>query len=370
LRIKRGIRFLKFVLLSIIVLILIIIFVIASARFINARKIKITTNNGVQESIMADIGGIKQYLQIRGQDKSNPVVIFLHGGPGSPMTYINYTYQVPLEKDYTFICWDQRGCGRTYFANQNMDVEKQLSKDILLKDLDEIVDYSRKRFNQDKVIIFGHSWGTVIGSQYAQQHPEKVKAYLGVGQDVSGFNGYVLAANEAMKHAKEKNSPEDVSRLTDLADKLSNPSRENGFRIKQAMETQVLTKKYMPYSGKKSDLEQMWMGIASPSFSLQDARWLLMPANLERFAMMQAPLFEEFTNFDMNKLNMKYEVPMYFIAGESDWITPTVTAEQYYKNVDAPDKSMIIIKDAGHSPFIDQPERFQEAVSSLLSRVK
>jgi pimeloyl-ACP methyl ester carboxylesterase len=363
-------KFLKFTLLAIILFILFIIFVIAAARFINARKIKIITKNGIQESIMADIGGIKQYLQIRGQDKSNPVVIFLHGGPGSPMTYINYTYQLPLEKDYTFICWDQRGSGRTYFANPHMDVEKQLSKDILLKDLDEIVDYSRKKFNQDKVIIFGHSWGTVLGSQYVKQHPEKVKAYLGVGQDVDGFDGYVLAANEAIKHAKEENNLEDVKKLTELADKLSNPSRDNGFSLKEAIETQGFIKKYMPYEGGKSSLGEMWMGIASPCFNIQDLKWFLIPMKLDKFTQLQAPLFDEFTSFDMNKLNTKYKVPMYFISGESDWITPKVTAEQYYKDIEAPVKSMIIIKDAGHSPFIDQPEKFQEAVRNLLSKVE
>lgn len=286
------------------------------------------------------------------------------------MTYINYTYQVPLEKDYTFICWDQRGCGRTYFANPDMDVEKQLSKEVLLKDLDEIVDYSRKRFNQDKVILFGHSWGTVLGTQYAQQHPEKVKAYLGVGQNVNGFDGYVLAANEAMKHAKEKNNLEDANKLAELADKLSAPSRENGFSLKQALETQVFTSKYMPYDGRKSGLQQMWMGLASPNFNLEDIRWFLMPSKLDMYTKLQAPLFDEFISFDMNKLNKRYEVPMYFIAGESDWTTPRVTAEQYYKDIEAPDKDMIIIKDAGHSPFVDSPEKFQEAFRNLLSRVK
>ena len=112
---------------------------------------------------------------------------------------------MPLEEDYTFVSWDQRGCGRTYYANPDMDMKTQLSKEILLKDLDDLVDYLRSRFNADKVILFGHPWGTELGSEYVQKHPEKVKAYLGVGQTVEGFGGYYLAAKEALRLANEQN---------------------------------------------------------------------------------------------------------------------------------------------------------------------
>lgn len=369
-KMKKGVRFLKWLVLGIIMFIVAIFCVVFISRFVNSRKAKITIENGIQENIMVEIGGIKQYLQLRGQSKDNPVVIFLHGGPGSPMTYINYTYQTPLEENYTFVSWDQRGCGRTFYANPGMDTEVQLTRELLLKDLDEIVDYSRKRFNQDKVIILGHSWGTVLGSAYVQKHPEKVKAYLGVGQGVDIFKGYVLAANEAMRLAKEKNNAEDANRLLEIAAQLSSPNKENLFRLKEIMEIQKYTKKYMAYDSKTSALGQMWMGIASPDFLLDDVKWFLTLMKLDKYISLESSLIGEFTNFDLNKLNNQYKVPMYYISGEADWQTPRVMVEEYYKKVEAPDKAMIVIKNAGHSPFVDQPEQYQEAFKSLLFRIK
>jgi pimeloyl-ACP methyl ester carboxylesterase len=366
---NRG-KFLKWIGLAIIIFIVIIICSVSSARFLNIMKTKITTENGIQENIMVEIGGIKQYLQIRGKNKDNPVVVFLHGGPGSPTTFINYTYQLPLEENYTFASWDQRGCGRTYYANPDMDMKAQLSKDILLKDLDDLVDYLRSRFKQDKVIIMGHSWGTVLGSEYVQKHPEKVIAYLGVGQSVRPFEGYNMAAREAMRLAKEQNNTEDVNRLTAIITKLDSTKSPKVLELNQITGIQRFAGKYMAYESRMSAFGQIWMGTTSPYFSFDDLKWYLKAMlDLDGFFLLQDPLMIETTNFDINNLSNQYKVPMYYISGEADWTTPTTMVEEYYKSVKAPDKNMVVIKNAGHSPFIDQPKLFHETVKSLLSRI-
>jgi pimeloyl-ACP methyl ester carboxylesterase len=367
---QKWVRFLARVPVGIITLIILILIAVFISRFVNSRKVKITTENGINENSMVEIGGIKQYLQIRGQNKDNPVVIFLHGGPGSPMTYINYTYQTPLEENYTFVSWDQRGCGRTFYANPEIASGVKLTRELLLKDLDEIVEYSRKRFNQDKVIIFGHSWGTVLGSEYVQIYPEKVKAYLGVGQGVDVFKGYRMAANKAMELANEKNNTEDANLLSEIAAQLTSPTEENSYRLKEIMKVQMYIRKYMPYESKSSDLGQMWMGITAPNFLLDDVKWYLTLMDLNKYITLESTLIEEFVNSDISRLGNKYKVPMYYISGEADWQTPRIMVEEYYKKVESPDKAMVIIKDAGHSPFVDQPEQYQEAFKSLLSRAK
>jgi len=107
-------------------------------------------------------------------NRNNPVIIFLHGGPGAGLTCLNYIFSDPLTSEYTFVGWDQRGCGRTYLNNISVDPDNDtVTFDQLQKDLDELVDHAREKFGQDKVILMGHSWGTVVGSVYAQEHPEK-----------------------------------------------------------------------------------------------------------------------------------------------------------------------------------------------------
>ena len=152
-------------------------FSILVSRLINGNKNKIDTESGIQESTYIDIDGMKQYLQIRGESTENPVMIFIHGGPASPMGYVSAYYQRELESELTIINYDQRGCGRTYYAN---GCNANADTDLLVNDLNVIVEYVKERFGKDNVIIGGHSWGTVIGSIYVQKYPENVSCYIGI----------------------------------------------------------------------------------------------------------------------------------------------------------------------------------------------
>ncbi|MDE7177029.1 MAG: alpha/beta hydrolase [Lachnospiraceae bacterium] len=135
---------------------------------------------GVDEGTYVTLGGQEQYVLIRGMDSENPVMIYLHGGPSSPDTYVTYGFTDHLINDYTVVAWDQRGCGRTYFHNMRNDSENATASFEQAKtDLDELVDYARERFGKEKVIILGHSYGTILGSRYALEHPDKVSAYIG-----------------------------------------------------------------------------------------------------------------------------------------------------------------------------------------------
>ena len=151
------------------VVILIAVLAIVAARAYNAHQSRIGTDTGIQEGIYVPAGGIEQYLQIRSDDKGNPVILWLHGGPGNPLSYLTYYYQRPLEKDYTIAYWEQRGCGRTFYRNEDSG---ELTIERLLADTDEVVDYLRERFDQEKIVIAGHSWGTVLGMEYVNTHPD------------------------------------------------------------------------------------------------------------------------------------------------------------------------------------------------------
>lgn len=121
------------VIISVVALIAISVLVL---RLINSNKNKINTENGIQESTYIDIDGMKQYIQIRGENTENPVMIFIHGGPASPMGYVSAYYQRELESELTIINYDQRGCGRTYYAN---DCNANANIDLLVHDLNAIV---------------------------------------------------------------------------------------------------------------------------------------------------------------------------------------------------------------------------------------
>ena len=150
---------------------------VLAARRYHGWKHRVRSPAGIQEARYLPIGGIEQYIQIRGQDRNNPVLLFLHGGPGSPMAWEACAWQTALERRYTVVHWDQRGCGNTYFQNPKAE---RPTLGLLLSDLDGLMDALRERFRQERVLLMGHSWGTYLGAIYARKRPEKVTALVSV----------------------------------------------------------------------------------------------------------------------------------------------------------------------------------------------
>ena len=346
-------------------IILLPVAVCAVAKIINGLDAKIKTENGVQEKIYVEIDNTKQYLYIRGEDKNNPVILFVHGGPGSPMAYTGYAWQTELEDSYTFVQWDQRGSGRTYYENPGSEPP---TAGLLMSDMDAVVDYLRGRFGQQKIIVMGHSWGSILGTRYIKQHPEKVFAYIGVGQVINMKQGDVLAAEYAIKLAGQAANSEDAERIQACLDIYmgSNDISDNGFLENFAL-LRSLTAKYLPSDGTVNGLPMMWMGLASPDMSWRDMKWFLAQAAMnDVFLDANIKLLEECMVFDIRDEAPAYDVPVYFITGENDWITPASLAEEYFDTVDAPKKKMVVIKSTGHNTFIDNPEDFCETVKALL----
>ena len=141
-----------------------------------------------------NINGILQYLFHAGTDENNPVMLFLHGGPGSAESIFAYSFQEKWEEIYTVVHWDQRGAGKTLTKNPNSFP----TMDLMLEDLYQIIQYLKARYNKGKIILLGHSWGSVLGSTFVLNHPEEVEYYIGVGQVVN------MIENERVGYEKVK----------------------------------------------------------------------------------------------------------------------------------------------------------------------
>ena len=136
-------------------------------------------SGSIAEVAYRRLGGIDQWVMVRGESVANPPLILLHGGPGLSETALFRYFNAPLEKSFTVVYWDQRGAGKSFdpaIPRSSMTVEQVLS------DLDELVDAVCARLGKTKVAIFGHSWGSALGVLYAARFPEKVAAYVGSGQ--------------------------------------------------------------------------------------------------------------------------------------------------------------------------------------------
>lgn len=364
-------KYLKKVLkiMSIVICVLLSVLVITVGTFgvirlVNSNNYKIDSVNGIQEDIYVEIGGINQFMQIRGNDKDNPVVLWLHGGPGFPLTYMNYYYQQKLENDFTIVCLEQRGCGRTYYKNQN---SANASFDILVSDVDEVVEYLKERFNKDKVIVMAQSWGTVIGMKYLEKHPENVSAYVGIGQVTQFAQGKIYSAQKASQIARNQGKLQDAEKLMELSDNFSEIKNIENINI-QELEKMILTSsKYLKADGEMSSLKQMTLALTSPHMNISDAKWFMFASNTKNIISTQRELMDYmYFGFDINDVKLPYNVPMYFIQGDCDYITPTDMVQKYYDSIDISGKDMVVIENTGHTPFLDNPETFCRKVKELL----
>ena len=309
---------------------------------------------GVDEALYLPINGQEQFILMTGRDTANPVILYLHGGPSSPDSTVTFGFADRLTDRYTFVCWDQRGCGRTYFRNHDKDPDNATATfEQALADVDAIVDYLRDRFGQKKVIIMGHSYGTILGSSYVKAHPEKVAAYISVAQVVSLERSDFYSYQDAL--AKAKAAGDDVSVMEAAYRKyLSDPNLVNLMAVRSEVS------KYHPSA---VDDNSVWYALTSPYYGMDDFRWFLIQlGDMGKYFDMNKPLFDYTKAFDAEQTGTDYAVPVYFISGSDDWICPVDSVKDYYNSITAPEKDFTLIEGCGHNVQYSLPEDFAKAV--------
>lgn len=315
--------------------------------------------NGVEEESYISLGGQQQYVLITGKNKSNPVIIYLHGGPAGSDTSSNYVFADSLMDEYTFIGWNQRGCGRTYYKNMETDPQNlTVSFEQAISDLDELVNYACSRFNQKKVIIMGHSYGTILGSQYVLSHQDKVSAYIGIGQVVNPNESELFSYEDALKKAK---GAKDDTTLLESVGKEYFADKSN---MEKLLQLRNLTSKYHQQTVCANSAIQY---MTSPYISVNDFKWLCKQiGDMQNYLKLNEKLFDYLNSFNAYNFNTDYQMPVLFISGSDDWICPTKLTEQYKNAISAPEKDFILLNGCGHSCQNDNPQDFAAIVKRFL----
>ena len=153
----------------------------AFLRTRNARDYAIATPNGIDDARYVEVGGIQQWITIRGEDRNNPVLLFLHGGPGAATNPWGYAGFRLWLKHFTVVQWDQRGAGRTFGKNRDAPTQ-DITIARMTQDGVELADLLRKQLRKDKIILVGHSWGSTLGVHMVKARPDLFYAFVGTGQ--------------------------------------------------------------------------------------------------------------------------------------------------------------------------------------------
>ncbi|MEJ8547232.1 alpha/beta fold hydrolase [Brevibacillus borstelensis] len=299
------------------------------------------------------INGISQFLYHVGTNSDNPVMLFLHGGPGSVESLLARAFQEKWEEIYTVVHWDQRGAGKTLTKNP----DKLPTIELLLQDLYEIIQYLKSKYGKEKIVILGHSWGSVLGSVFIRKHPEEAAYYIGVGQVVDMLENEQVGYNKLIEMIELSGDKKSKKKLQSIGEYPGNKIAFDREFLKKCGKIRKLQGKYN--LGMKIDLS-IWITVfKSPIFRFSDiiAFMKIFRAN--------AHLHRFLGDFNLRNEKAEYKVPLYYILGGNDWQVPYVVAQKYFEEIKAPNKGIYIIPDAGHMTMMEQPELFFDALLEI-----
>ncbi len=331
----------------------------AYRQHVAAGVLAIHSPNGVQEAGYVDIGGIRQWVQIRGEDRNNPVVLFVHGGPGSSTLPISSGWRL-WETYFTVVQWDQRGTGRTYGATGDA-VAPTMTLEQMTRDGVEVAEYLRSHLHKHKIILVGHSWGSFLGMNIVKQRPDLFYAYVGTGQ-VVGRATFEKSFEIRVAHLQTlARAANDAAALAELTPIALRPILNEENRLTAEKWSKALA---MP-SDDRFELAGPILPIFMPDFSLLDwYNWREgMAFSAKYLRGRNSPMFQR----DLASLGFEFPFPVIFIEGDKDDITPAEPAKRYFEQIVAPHKEFVSIPGGDHFIPFDRPDEF---LTELVTRVR
>lgn len=301
------------------------------------------------------INGIEHYLLHYKIKKEAPVLLFIHGGPGQSEVMMAYILEEYECRNYNIVYYDQRGAGKTYLKNKKERPDTQLLKNDLL----EIVLYLKKLYRKEKIGIIGHSWGSVLGSIFALEHPEHTLCYIGCGQVVN------LIENERTGFEKLKAAIEASGSKSDRRKlmKIGAYPVEGSFDMKNYRKMGQVRKLQGKYHlAVDMDKGMIKMFLHSPVTGIADILPFLTGMIVNKKVM------GELMSFDLRNKGTEYQVPVYYVLGENDQQTPVEIGTSYFEEITVPDKKLYLIKNAGHLTMIDNMDDYRASICEIVNK--
>lgn len=319
---------------------------------------RINTPSGIQESYKTKLGGVEQWVNVRGQDKDNPMVLFIHGGPASPLTPTIWQFQRPWEEYFTMVNYDQRGAGKSYGETDPALVSDSIHIQRYIDDAIELAEYLKTRYHQKKLILMGHSWGTVVGMGAALKRPDLFYAYVGIGQVISVRENERIGFEYALEQAKAHHNEEALRDLQSIA-----PYPGNAPITRERI---IVARKWPQYYGGlsayRSESPYFFDGpLLSPEYDARQVR------DIDQGSLLTlGRLLPEFVQVDFTDVK-RFPIPVVMFMGRHDYTTPTKPLDDWLAQVQAPSKRAVWFEHSAHMIPWEEPGK---VLVSLLTYVQ
>ncbi|MDM5186369.1 alpha/beta hydrolase [Bacillus sp. DX4.1] len=320
----------------------IIIILLIIALFFPTWTPHIKGDNGISTLEQVEINGSGHEIMIRGNDKDNPVIIFVHGGPGCPEIPYADKYQDLLETKFTVVHYDQRASGKSYHFFEDYS---NLSSDLLVEDLLAMTDYISERLGKEKVILIGHSYGTYIGMQAAYKAPEKYEAYIGIGQMSDTVESEIDSLNYVINQAQNVGNTDDVLYLQGLTEKIKNGDTytPRNYVMKYGGSSRLIDNPDGNNIGMLFSSEYNLLDVIRYNYGLSYSQKILLKEDLKN---------------PLPTIVTKLKLPCYFIMGKYDYNTSSNAAKKYFDMIEANKKEFIAFEQSAHYPQFEEKEKF------------
>ena len=296
------------------------------------------------------VGGVDQWVMIRGANLANPPLIHLHGGPGFSETRLFRHFNSDLEKRFTVVYWDQRGAGKSFdraLPRSSMTVEQ------FVADLADVITTVCSRVGQEQVVLHGHSWGSALGILYASRYPHRVAAYIGTGQ----IGDWPAAESASYAYALAEARRRDNRRALKALSAIGPPPYPASSVFKERTWLQVLDGQLTP--------KALWkfgrIALAGKESSIFD-----LPKQLRGFRFSMDAMWDEVSRINLSVAAPALQMPVFFFPGRHDHWVPPQTSVAYFDMLTAPSKELVWFEESGHEPFVDEPAKFNRAAIDMV----
>jgi pimeloyl-ACP methyl ester carboxylesterase len=277
------------------------------------------------------VGNIKQIVSYSGSDDL-PLILFVHGGPGSSRMKQAEIFSNILQKHFLVVQWDQRETGKTLALNKS---SVPITLELMKSDTYELVSLLLKKFKKKKLYLAGESWGTVLGFGMAAKHPELLNAYIAFSPVVNQTKSEQLLLEKLKLEAKAKGIVQAQNELNTVKVPFENDEQ-------------------LRYSRK-------WM-LSHDGYTIADKDTTAFKKYIEDWSKTWLPTWNQAIGqnlfIDLPEINC----PVYFFLGGKDLQTNSSIARDYFKILKAPKKEIFLYENAGHSVLTEEAEHVQKTI--------
>lgn len=307
---------------------------------------RLSDGRAVSEERIVRLGERRYYVNMRGRSAEKPLLLFLHGGPAVPLAPFLHVFQLPLERDFICIHWDQFASGKSYGLNRGSE---PITYSETLDDVAAMVEWLCRHFNRERLILCGFSWGSIPGLEYARHDSQRLLAYVGVGQCINHRAELRELVQEALVSAAADDDVASMQRLKRFAAALDADER----LASRFLHPERIAERWLASPSQLPFWRQLLFFASSPYYSLWDGRHFL-AAQLFH----QRNLLRYMTCFyDADAGGHRFGCPLVFLSGAHDGITPPRLVRTYAHRLTAPYVHMRTLQGVGHNIFLEAPRR-------------